>query len=99
MPYIVKTRRELIDENINSLIEILQQDEDGEDKEGDCNYIISRIVAGGMKPKTGWRYKWLSRAHEVFVAAGDEFSRRLLGPYEDKAVVKNGDIPEYQNPF
>lgn len=98
MPYIKKEKRPPLKDSIENIIHHLQHLDD-DDKEGTVNYTISRIVAGGMKPKTGWRYTWLSRAHEAFVAAGDEFKRRMLDPYEDQAIAKNGDIPEYENPF
>lgn len=68
---------------------------DPEDQEGVVNYTISRIVAGSFRPDTGWRYKWLNRAYGTFLSAAAEFYRRLVAPYEDKAIAKNGDIPEY----
>ena len=37
-----------------------------------------------------------SRAIAVFEAAKLEFYRRIAAPYEDRAIAKNGDIPEYQ---
>ena len=65
-------------------------------KEGCANYIISRIIAGGLKPEGGWRYMWLNRAYGTFLSAASEFSRRLIGPYEDNCIKSNGDIPEYE---
>lgn len=103
MPYIKENARnaDVVDEvTLNEYIEDIIdyiQDLNDDQKEGTCNFIISRIVAGGMKPETGWRYMWMSRAYCVFQAAGAEFYRRLLGKYEDQAIAKNGDIPEYEN--
>ena len=68
---------------------------DPEDREGVVNYSISRIVAGSLKPDTGWRYKFLNRAYGTFLSAAAEFYRRMVAPYEDKCIEKNGDIPEY----
>lgn len=64
-------------------------------RKGLCNYIISRIVAGGMKPSE-WSYTSLSEARAVFTDAGEEFTRRMIAPYEDKAREKNGDVSEYE---
>jgi hypothetical protein len=68
-----------------------------EDKrEGTANYIISRVVAGGLKPEGGWRYMWLNRAYGTFLSAAAEFNRRVMIPYENKCIKKSGDIPEYE---
>lgn len=103
MPYINEDARNAeviedvsLNEYIEDIIDYIQDLPDDQ-KEGTCNFIVSRIVAGGMKPETGWRYMWMSRAYCVFQAAGAEFYRRLLGPYEDEAIDKNGDIPEYED--
>ena len=81
---------------VDDLIEAIRDHFTEDEYEGVCNYTISRIVAGVMKPDTGWRYKWLNRAYGTFLSAGAEFYRRLVGPYEDKCIEKNGDIPEYE---
>ncbi len=83
--------RELIDEVINHIRTI-----DIEDREGICNYTITRIVAGAMKPQTGWRYKYLNRAYGTFFSAAAEFNRRLMSQYENLCIERNGDIPEYE---
>jgi hypothetical protein len=95
MPYVNKEMRNDLDESINSIVEYIKGLEDG-DKEGACNYTVSRIISGGLKPETGWRYKWLNRAYGVFMAAGAEFYGRLVAPYEERAIYKNGDIDEYR---
>ena len=80
---------------IEALIDTLRTIPSGKTK-GACNYVISRLVAGAMKPDDGWSYTSLSNAAGVFDDAGNEFRRRLLDPYEDKAIEKNGDLPEYK---
>jgi len=82
-------------ERVDKLIRFVLEEYESDEFEGVCNYIVSRVVAGVMKPKTGWRYKWLNRAYGTFMAAGAEFYRRLIAPYEDECIKKNGDIPEY----
>lgn len=94
MPYILPERRPIYDAEINALILKLAVTTE-EHVEGDTNYCISRIVAGAFAPMGDWKYRFASRAHEVYKAAAAEFYRRVLGPLEDRAIKKNGDIPEY----
>lgn len=98
MPYIGDVMRETLDPLVLELIERIKDMAPEGDRDGVANYVISRIVAASMRPKDGWRYKSLAHAAEVFTAAGDEFRRRMLDPYEDRAIAKNGDIPEYETP-
>ncbi len=95
MPYIKEKDRVSLKYALIEIIDGVNQ-LDIEDREGVLNYTISRIVASCMKPDTGWRYTSLAKAHAVFIQAADEFSRRLIGPYEDAAIEKNGDIKEYR---
>ena len=95
MPYVGKMIREALDQHIQRLVAEIVDVVPEADRDGVANYVVSRIVAAAMKPKDGWRYKSLAHAAEVFTAAGDEFRRRMLDPYEDEAIEKNGDIPEY----
>lgn len=93
MPYIPADDRVKIDPTLTRLIDELVKVPD--DKvDGVLNYVVSRIVAGTLGAG-GWRYRLIARAVAVFKAAGDEFYRRVAGPYEDKAIAKNGDIAEY----
>lgn len=100
MPYIAEDDRKILDKAIQTIVDrtrlIVARDEQGA-PDGICNYVISRIVAASMKPDRGWRYWTLGRALLVFEAAKLEFYRRLVAPYEDKAKLKNGDIPEYRD--
>lgn len=103
MPYIDKETREnevensfsCIEDKISFLIEHIKTF-DIDEREGVCNYCISRIVAGSMKSKTGWRYKFLNRAIGIFECAKQEFIRRVVNPYEDKKIEESGDLPEYE---
>jgi hypothetical protein len=93
MPYVSQEDRDQIAMPLENLLDRLKAVPD--DKlDGVLNYVVSRLVAGSFG-KAGWRYRLIARAVAVFKAAGDEFYRRVAGPYEDKAIAKNGDIPEY----
>jgi hypothetical protein len=109
MPYISEEDRDFIEEQLRSqnhyaswtegdcvarIASIIKNVPSGKIK-GACNYIISRIVAGAMKPDAGWGYTSLSEAVDVFADAESEMRRRMLDPYEDKAIEKNGDLPEF----
>ena len=89
--------REFLDGDIEELAETMQE-VDGQlpIKPGIANYVITRLVNLTMKPYSGWSYASLSKALAVFRDAEAEMRRRLLDMYEDKAIQRNGDIPEYE---
>ena len=95
MPYISDEKREKYEETLSTLMSLVKET-DIEDREGDLNYLCSRLVANCMRPETGWRYKYLERAKAVFTEARDELSRMLVAYYENKCIKKNGNIPEYE---
>lgn len=86
----------MLDDSIQEIIDLIQA---SDKPHGEANYSISRIVAGSLKPKTGWNYASLAAAYACFLAAAAEFYRRLLAPYEDLCIKKSGDIPEYEKVF
>jgi hypothetical protein len=95
MPYIQKSKRPILDPDINSLIDKIRA---GENQDGEGNYTISRIVAGIFKPETGrWRYYAIARAIGCFVCAALEFYWRVGRKVEDKVIESNGDIEEYEH--
>lgn len=96
MPYIKQHHRDHLDESIDIIIDSIDENHALDDREGVCNYVITRIVVGSLKPVTGWRYKALNRAHGTFMSAAAEFYRRLVAPYEDKCIKQNGDITDYE---
>lgn len=100
MPYIdQKDRFHIADHmSISAIADILRKVPSGKVK-GACNYTVSRIVAQAMKPEEGWGYSSLSEAIGCLEDAAAEMRRRLLDPYEDKAIAKNKDLPEYDDPF
>ena len=97
MPYIPDSDRVMIDPSIEDLcFSVRELDGQPVASPGVVNYIISSLVAILMKPPMGWTYSSLSKALAVFRDAEAEMRRRLLEPYEDKAIEKNGDIHEYE---
>jgi len=91
MPYIAPDRRYKFDPSIEELQHQLQE---LGNVEGDLNYVISRLIGSAFQNET--RYHVIARVRGVLKDVGDEFYRRLGGPYEDQAIAKNGDIPEYE---
>ena len=90
MPYIMQDKRPYIDTEIELLQDKLEQTGS---VAGDLNYTLSRLVAhqSWRKPK----YVRICMAIGTLACVALEFYRRAAGPYEDKAIKKNGDIKEY----
>ena len=57
---------------------------------GDLNYAISEIIAGYIASK-GKRYQHMNDVLGALHAAGLEFNRRIVAPYEDTKIQENGD--------
>jgi len=94
MPYIVQEKRDKVDQSIRALVEALQQLSPSDDfDEGLTNYTITRLITGLLKTP---KYSKINKAIGVLECVKAEFYRRLAGPYEDGAVERNGDIPEYK---
>ncbi len=99
MPYISYGDRDFLGSSTGRLVEDLHEvSGDSIASPGNVNYVITKIVLESMRPPgfRGWSYSSLSRALAIFRDAEAEMRRRLLDPYEDKAITKNGDIPEYE---
>ena len=88
MPYIHQDVRDCLDPFINEL-----QAELG-DHEGDLNYAITRLVTAYFKKEP--RYQTIARITGVLDNVKAEFYRRIAGPYEDRALDRNGDVPEFE---
>jgi hypothetical protein len=92
MPYIAPHQRTELEPAISHLIDRIKT---YSSVDGVVNYVITTIVARAMKPEEGWKYLSAYKAYGTFLAAAAEFYRRLVAPYEDGAIERNGDIPEY----
>lgn len=95
MPYIVKDQRKQIDYKIDSLIQEARNNPllPANKRLGLVNYIVSRITMGILEPSN---YGEMASAIGTLECAKLEMYRRLIGPYEDEAILKNGDIEEYR---
>ena len=63
---------------------------------GACNYTITVTLNRVPRKLLGsWRYAMVNDVVGIIGCVFGEFYRRLAGPYEDKAIQKNGDLPEY----
>lgn len=99
MPYIAKTVRDNLDPKIDALISRINTWHPDQ-RAGITNYAITRIVSAAfaippIAESKPWRYANAMQAYGTFMAAAAEFYRRVLGPVEDDAIKRNGDIEEY----
>lgn len=92
MPYIVQNQREKLDEEIDRLVNNTLTEIPEEKLLGAANYIITKLVLGILAPQN---YSDMCGVIGTFESAKLECYRRLVGPYEDKAIEKNGDLKEY----
>ena len=94
MPYINKADRFDIDEEFDDLVGAIRT-LPREKREGILNYTISRLIMQVLKLDDEPSYKKFNAAVGVLECVKLEMYRRAIGPYEDKAIEKNGDIKEY----
>jgi len=101
VPYIKKIdRANGLDASINEVVADLKRIRHWPaTRKGAANYAVTRIVLASMKPNEGWSYTSISRALAVLDDAHGEMKRRLMDVREDKAIERNGDVPEYMTAF
>ena len=95
MPYIEGERRKWFNSQIDELVKTLDQIRNSEELSdgyitGDVNYIVYKMIVDLFRKNM--KYKQGSSLHAALIDAAHEFKRRHLDPYEDEAVIKNGDI-------
>lgn len=98
MPYIEESERTHLDPHIERLAEEMemgfQSSPQHLKKAGRLNYVISRLMVLTLPEKRYWA---LALVVGTVICAVFEFYRRFVGPHEDEAIKKNGDIKEYQS--
>lgn len=87
MPYITKEEREQYDEKLDDLCFAL--DEYGY-LPGHVTYVLYMIVARWFKRFPC--YDTIANIRGVLLGTIAEFDRRVAAPYEDKKIIKNGDV-------
>ncbi len=94
MPYISKSDRFKYDSMIEGLAKILNDSDDNDQLSGDMNYILFRLAMLLTHEPTGGKRKYARMAVVLSAMneAGEEFRRRFMGPYENEAIDKNGDV-------
>jgi len=94
MPYIPKFDRLKYDSMIEGLAKILNGLDDNDQLSGDMNYVLFRLAMLLTHEPTGGKRKYARMAVVLSAMgeAGEEFRRRFMGPYENEAIDKNGDI-------
>lgn len=88
MPYILPTRRERLDNEIEMLLDKL---EDINAASGDYNYVITRLLLGYIELH-GKRYEHFNTVDGILGCVQKEFYRRWTSGYEDSAIKRNGDV-------
>jgi hypothetical protein len=84
MPYIPKdNRHDLLESSIHELMNL-------EMSSGDMNFIISSLI--WSKFNKNKKYATANELMGILECVKMEFYRRMVAPYEDMAIQKNGDL-------
>jgi hypothetical protein len=97
MPYITPELRRDLDPLIDALAGRLAQQAREADSEGafagPLNYALTRLALSTVHLRFGKLSYWLiATLTGIFQNLGQEFYRRLAAPYEDQAIIRNGDV-------
>ncbi len=79
MPYIVPQRRETISHDWPA------------ETAGELNYVLTMTVLRYLETK-GKSYQAINDIVGALVGCKDEFTRRVVRPYEDQKIKQNGDV-------
>lgn len=103
MPYIKPKSREQLDKLLNSLVAGIMKEavEDTpsihqslrDRTKGIHNYVMFALVLK-LVGRLGLRYSVLQDIVGTFECCKQEFIRRVVSPYEDGAIKRNGDIAD-----
>ena len=86
MPYIKQTTRKILNRNLTEVVEKAHLW-----SSGDLNYIITKIVLAWIR-KSDLSYVDIATVTGVLKNVSDEFTRRVVVPYEEAKRVVNGDV-------
>ena len=90
MPYIKQEDRSQYDVLVDALVGKLMANNSQAIK-GHHNYVMFAL-AYKLAQQLGIRYATLQDIVGTFECCKGEFYRRIVGPYEDKAMERNGDV-------
>lgn len=101
MPYVKAEYRTALDPHVRALAERIAELAAAMPEEtafaGLLNYACSSLAMQVIETRFGRiRYGTIATVTGVFKNIADEFYRRIAGPYEDRQIEANGDLPEYQ---
>ncbi len=92
MPYIEEDKRRALDPSIETLLDSLRglqcDDPDGDNLEGNLNYVISSIL--GRLYNSG--YGDINAAMGLLASVSAEYYRKQAAPYEDQKSHDNGSV-------
>jgi hypothetical protein len=93
MPYIKQTDREIYNEPIEALVQLVKtyQENEAASPVGQLNYIITSLLLGVYKDFLP-NYSDFNEIVGVLECAKLEIYRRAVSPYEDKKIKENGDV-------
>ena len=93
MPYIPQDDRPRYDGFIDQLADALAE-QAPDRRKGHANYVVTRILrkAWGVDVPNGESYSNYADIIGTLESVKLELYRRRVAPYEDKAIVKNGDV-------
>lgn len=95
MPYITKDRREVFENEIQSILDKIGKGDGPETRDdkakGEFNYIMFSLIARHLLHGS-MRYHRVQDFIGTLGACQHELSRRLMDVYEDNCIVKNGDL-------
>ncbi len=93
MPYIQRNDRAAYDHLIDQIAAAIRQQEPPQRK-GHANYVITQILrkAWGADSPGGESYSNWADVIGTLECAKLELYRRFVGPYEDGAIKRNGDL-------
>ena len=90
MPYIPQEKRDNYDDLVFDLVSLLEQ-EDENDAKGCLNYFLFSVYKHYVENQ-GKRYFRLQDFLGTLECCKLELYRRICSPYEDNAILKNGDV-------
>jgi hypothetical protein len=100
MPYIHRTKREVLDPVIDdlhrSLVE-LQMDDELNNMEGNINYTITRLLMMVYGDKDSTNYSQINDAIGVLECVKNEYYHKVASPYEDQKEFDNGSIVRFRH--